>query len=63
MWWQARIALRFPWWTLSGSFQDTASLAQFPGNATAVQQALEMQVSGPLDELLDLLCVNHTTPG
>ncbi|CAL8470236.1 g9778 [Coccomyxa elongata] len=41
----ARIALRFPWWTLSGNFQDTASLAQLPGDATAVQQALDMQSS------------------
>ncbi|KAK9915951.1 hypothetical protein WJX75_006382 [Coccomyxa subellipsoidea] len=41
----ARIALRFPWWTLSGGFQETAALAQLPSSAAEVRKALDMQSS------------------
>jgi hypothetical protein len=48
---QARIALRFPWWTLSSGFQAVAALAELPGDADGVQQALDLQSSINKDNL------------
>lgn len=42
---QARVALRFPWWTLKSSFQDMQKLAQLEGNAKEVQNRLDMASS------------------
>ena len=38
---QARVALRFPWWTLAHGFRQCAELAQLPADASAVQAALD----------------------
>ena len=42
---QARIALRFPWWTLKSSFAEIQQLAQLDGDAQQVQSSLDMQSS------------------
>ena len=42
---QARIALRFPWWTLKSSFAEIQKLAQLDGDAQQVQSSLDMQSS------------------
>ena len=42
---QARVALRFPWWTLKSSFQDMQKLAQLEGSAKEVQDKLDMASS------------------
>ena len=59
---QARIALRFPWWTLSGGFQEAAHLAELPSSAAAVRKALDMQVYSPaLPPVLKSLSQVHET--
>ena len=42
---QARVALRFHWWTHSQGFQRCAELAGLPGDAAGVQRALDEQSS------------------
>ena len=42
---QARVALRFPWWTLRSSFQEIQKLAQLQGSAKEVQDTLDMASS------------------
>ena len=38
---QARVALRFPWWTLAHGFAQCAELARLPADVGAVQDALD----------------------
>ncbi len=42
---QARVALRFPWWTLAGGFDGMAALAELGSGAAEVQAALARQAT------------------